>query len=277
MPKTLHALLDLAGETDPNKINDDITRAVAQSMLADLSFLIYLTDNKQMVIASGYDLIREEKLDGVTLNKDAIPLLANAVQRGRPLRLPASSTSSDLRGLGELLGLSSPGHLLNVPIANEHEPIGSILLLSPYSNRLWSADDQTFLSSIAASFLSIVERGQMIANLGHPFSLNQPLHCLYSIKPSWTTSRRRLQNSAWKTIETVEAQTSLSHWQWSMKKPSAGSQALEQETEEYAQQLAAVEMENDALRVGLMPVDSTVSHFRSRGWTSRNRAQTYLG
>ena len=40
--KTLHALLDLAAENDPNKINDDITRAVAQSMLADLSFLIYL-------------------------------------------------------------------------------------------------------------------------------------------------------------------------------------------------------------------------------------------
>jgi len=165
--KTLHALLDLASEVDGDKINRDIARAIAQSMLADLCFIIYLADDKKtMAMATGYDLIREEHLDGVALNKDAIPLLANAVQRGRPLRLPASSTSSDLKGLGDLLGLSSPGHLLNVPITSEKRgPLGSILMLSPYSNRLWNADDQTFLSHIAASFVPIVERGQRVTEI----------------------------------------------------------------------------------------------------------------
>jgi signal transduction histidine kinase len=256
--KTLHALLDLAGETDPNKINDDITRAVAQSMLADLSFMIYLTDNKQMVIASGYDLIREEKLDGVTLNKEAIPLLANAIQRGRPLRLPASSTSSDLRGLGEILGLSSPGHLLNVPIANEHEPIGSILLLSPYSNRLWSADDQTFLTSIAASFLSIVERGKMIAGLGHP--LPEPAAPLPVLDQAIVDDLQaqiadlRLENDRNRGSADQLIALAVVH-----EEAQRRIKALEQEAEEYAQQLAAVELENDALRVGLMPADSSVA------------------
>jgi signal transduction histidine kinase len=150
-----------------DKINQDIVRAIAQSMLADLCFIIYLGDDKKtMAIATGYDLIREEHLDGVPLNKDAIPLLANAVQRGRPLRLPASSTSSDLKGLGELLGLSTPGHLLNVPITSEKRgALGSILMLSPYSNRLWNAEDQTFLTRIAASFVPIVERGQRVAGI----------------------------------------------------------------------------------------------------------------
>lgn len=256
--KTLHALLDLAGETDPNKINDDITRAVAQSMLADLSFLIYLSENKQMVIASGYDLIREEKLEGVPLNKDAIPLLANAIQRGRPLRLPASSTSSDLRGLGELLGLSSPGHLLNVPIANEHEPIGSILLLSPYSNRLWSADDQAFLSNIAASFLSIVERGQVIANLGHPFQ-PEPAAALpvldQAILDDLQAQIAELRMENERSRGSAEQLIALAMVHEEAQRRIA---TLEQEAEEYAQQLVEVERENDALRAGAMAVEPVV-------------------
>ncbi|HMD82897.1 MAG TPA: hypothetical protein VKE92_16380, partial [Anaerolineales bacterium] len=59
-----HALLALAGESSSDKVSEAITRAIAQTMLADLCFLIYLTDNKnQMQIASGYDLIREENLE----------------------------------------------------------------------------------------------------------------------------------------------------------------------------------------------------------------------
>ncbi len=255
--KTLHALLDLAGETDPNKINDDITRAVAQSMLADLSFLIYLNEHKQMVIASGYDLIREEKLDGIPLNKETIPLLANAIQRGRPLRLPASSTSSDLRGLGDLLGLASPGHLLNVPIANEHEPIGSILLLSPYSNRLWSADDQAFLSNIAVSFLSIVERGQMIANLGHPLQSEQvapaPLPVLdQAIIDDLQAQIAELRMENDRSRGSAEQLIALAMVHEEAQRRIA---TLEQEAEEYAQQLAEVERENDALRTGATAVE----------------------
>jgi hypothetical protein len=90
-------------------VSQAITRAIAQTMLADLCFLIYLTDNNnQMQIASGYDLIREENLEGGSLNKNLIPMLTNALQRGRPLRLPSSSTSADIKGLSDLLGLPVP-------------------------------------------------------------------------------------------------------------------------------------------------------------------------
>ncbi len=147
-PKTFHALLALAGESSADKVSQAITRAIAQTMLADLCFLIYLTDNNnQMQIASGYDLIREENLEGGSMNKNLIPMLTNALQRGRPLRLPSSSTSADIKGLSDLLGLTSPGHLMSVPIMTpEKDPIGGVLVLSPYSNRLWSAEDQAFLA-----------------------------------------------------------------------------------------------------------------------------------
>jgi signal transduction histidine kinase len=166
-PKTFHALLGLAGESATDKLSQAITRAIAQTMLADLCFLIYLTDNNsQMQIVSGYDLIREESLEGGSLNKTIIPMLTNALQRGRPLRLPSSSTSADIKGLSDLLGLTNPGHLLSVPIITpDKEPLGGVLLLSPYSNRLWSAEDQAFLTNIAVSLVPIIQRGQKMSSL----------------------------------------------------------------------------------------------------------------
>jgi signal transduction histidine kinase len=166
-PKTFHAMLALAAESNPTKVSQAITRAIAQTMLSDLCFMIYLTDtNNQMVIAGGYDLIREDNLEGGSLNKNSIPMLANSLQRGRPLRMPASSTSADIKGLGDILGLTNPGHLLSVPILTpDKESLGGILLLSPYSDRTWTAEDQAFLSNIATSLVPIIKRTQKVNKL----------------------------------------------------------------------------------------------------------------
>jgi signal transduction histidine kinase len=166
-PKTFHAMLALAAESNPTKVSQAVTRAIAQTMLSDLCFMIYLTDNNnQMVIAGGYDLIREDSLEGGSLNKGSIPMLANSLQRGRPLRMPASSTSADIKGLGDILGLTNPGHLLSVPILTpEKEALGGILLLSPYSDRTWTAEDQAFLSNIATSLVPIIKRSQNLNKL----------------------------------------------------------------------------------------------------------------
>lgn len=166
-PKTVHALLALAAESTAPKVSAAITRAIAQAMLADLCFLVYLTDNKsQIVIANGYDLIREETLEGGNLKRTAVPMLTNSIQRGRPLRLPASGTSTDIKGLGETLGLTSPGNILCVPILTpEKESLGGVILLSPYSNRLWNAEDQAFLANMALSLVPIMQRSQKVTRL----------------------------------------------------------------------------------------------------------------
>ena len=160
-PKTLQALMTLAAEVNSTKIGFALTRGIAQAILADLCFLVTLTEDKSLYIACGYDLIREENLEGAPIQKDAIPLLANAIQRGRPLRLPASSTSSDLKALGQMLNLTNPGNLLSVPINTpEGVPLGGILILSPYSNRLWSAEDQDYLTNVSSTFIPILDRVQ---------------------------------------------------------------------------------------------------------------------
>ena len=203
-PKTFHALLALAGESSTDKLSQAITRAIAQTMLADLCFLIYLTDNKnQMQIASGYDLIREENLDGGSMNKSMIPMLTNALQRGRPLRLPSSSTSADIKGLSDLLGLTSPGHLMSVPIVTpEKDPIGGVLMLSPYSNRLWSAEDQAFLANIAMSLVPIIQRGQKMTSLENK---GEQTRQALDIAQTRIADMERRNNDLLKQMEAVKA------------------------------------------------------------------------
>ena len=160
-PKTLASLMSLAAEGNADNIGRIMTRAISHSMLADLCFLVILADDSSMSISCGFDLIREENLDGTSVQKDSIPLIANAIQRGRPLRLPSSSTSSDLKALAQMLGLSNTGHLLSVPLTSGDQGLlGGILVLSPYSNRLWSAEDQDYLSNLSTMFIPVLERGK---------------------------------------------------------------------------------------------------------------------
>ena len=240
-PKTFHALLGLAGESSTDKLSQAITRAIAQTMLADLCFLIYLTDNNnQMQMASGYDLIREENLEGGSLNKTVIPMLTNALQRGRPLRLPSSSTSADIKGLSDLLGLSSPGHLMSVPIiTQDKEPLGGVLLLSPYSNRLWSAEDQAFLTNIAVSLVPIIQRGQKMTSL--EIRGEQTKQAL-DVAQSRITDLERRNSELLKQMETVksESQEGLSQ--------AENLAALRNMQEETQQALEKLKRENEELR-----------------------------
>ncbi|MCS6993797.1 MAG: ATP-binding protein [Anaerolineales bacterium] len=235
-PKTLQSLLLLAAETDPKNINQYIARSVAQSMLSDLCFLLYVGEDKSSIyIASGYDLIREESLEGGLLKKDEVPMLANAILRGRALRLPASTTSSDLKGLGDMLGLSNAGNLLNVPITSEKGIVGSFLLLSPYSNRVWSADDQTFLANIASSFVSIIERGKRIDE----------------IRLERERARHAAEEAQAQMARLQAANADLNNQIETMKSQAEQAVRLTVERNEMTSKLAELQAENEKLRAQL--------------------------
>jgi signal transduction histidine kinase len=159
--KTLEALIALVTASRTSERNRAITRAISHTMLADLCFLVLPTENKEeLTLSSCYDLIREEYLAGTTLNTAAIPRLSNALQRGRSVRLPASGTAADIQGLGGVLGLTNPGNLLSAPfVTKEQDLLGGVVLLSPYSQRLWTAEDQNLLEVMAGSFVPLLQRG----------------------------------------------------------------------------------------------------------------------
>ncbi len=159
--KTVQSFLDLALENDPLKACPAITRVICQVMQADLCFLMSASPGNGVIkIEGGYDRVRDTILDGCTLEETKIPLISNALRRGRGLRLPPNHSSSiDMKTLSSLFALSSPASLLAVPMLGPNQVLlGGVLLLLSYSNRVWSADDQACLTDISYSIAQIVQR-----------------------------------------------------------------------------------------------------------------------
>jgi signal transduction histidine kinase len=166
-PKLLQTYLSLATETDPVRVYQGVSRAYAQLMVADMCLLALPPDaSNQILVPVGYDLIMDRVIEGFSVAAQNMPLLANVLRRGRNLRLPASSNSIDLVSLAKSLGVEQAGHLLSVAVSPKAgPPLLSIVLLSPYSKRVWSAQDQQRLIDTAAPMASILQRVQYDAQL----------------------------------------------------------------------------------------------------------------
>lgn len=181
-PKLLESFLYLSSESEPDRICQAITRTLATALVADICLLLTPPNEQNEInIQCGFDLIREENLTGSSLSAKSVSLISTALTRRLPLRLPASSTSTDLRTLASHLHLERPGHMLFVPVVSaDDSPIAGLLLLSPYSNRAWTSEDQTQLSRFATAMAQLLQRTQMLAYL--QIELNQTQEKLESAK-----------------------------------------------------------------------------------------------
>jgi signal transduction histidine kinase len=163
-PKSFQALIAMMGETSEPKLYKSITRAVAETMLADICLLLKPPSNGgNFTIECGYDLIREITLESIVLEQDQLPLLDTAMQKSRPLRLPSSSTSRDLLSISHILSLGNTGHLLASFVPSQQgSPQFGIVLLSPHSDRRWSREDQQYLEDITQTLAPILQRSKLL-------------------------------------------------------------------------------------------------------------------
>ncbi len=154
--QTLDLIRKLFNENDPTGILYKIAQSTCYLILSDLALVIDTPDKHGKIrILAGYDLIREEPLQAITLESKNVPLLTNYIQRGKMLHIPASSTSRDLSHLSKMLQLSKPGHLLAAPVhvPGANKTIG-VVLFSPFSNRPWTKEDQDYLGLLSKFYES---------------------------------------------------------------------------------------------------------------------------
>lgn len=163
-PRTLHAWLEVTSATEPEKIISGIAKAVSQTMLSDLCFIVSGPEFGHIVLRGGYDLVREEQMDGTMLEQSQLPTLLNALQRGKTVRITeADPQPADLKTLSSAFGIKEAGSMMFIPLILDEKPQGGILFLSPYSNRQWSQDDQGFLTSeieVLARMLLLAQKGK---------------------------------------------------------------------------------------------------------------------
>ncbi len=148
--KTFITWLSVVKENNPQEIAVQLTRAIAETMRVDICiFTNAPSEFGDISILCGYDLIRDAAIDGETIPKDKITLLSNAIKKGKPFWFSPQNAplSSDISTIRETLKLSKLENLLVIPLKEGNEPIGSILLLSPYADREWNDEDFEYISS----------------------------------------------------------------------------------------------------------------------------------
>jgi signal transduction histidine kinase len=156
-PRVVTAWVELASRTGSEKAASTLTRAIAHTLLAELCYLVTPTATGELALHSGYDLIRAEDAPGSTIPAGQAPALMAALNKNRALRLGVETTSPDLLGIGQALNLNPVGCMLFIPLGQSAKAWGGLLLLTPYSNREWSADEQSYLMTEAPALLKILQ------------------------------------------------------------------------------------------------------------------------
>jgi signal transduction histidine kinase len=157
----LQSLIYLSISEEPKEVYNILTKSIALSMVSDYCLLVTTSNDNQMVIQCGYDLIKEQYIEGTSIDSESIPALSSTIQRSRPLLLPSDSTSIDQQNLAESMNLRHTGNLLAIPLKlSDSSTQAAVVLLSPFSNHSWTIDDQSDLEDIAPAIAKLLENIQ---------------------------------------------------------------------------------------------------------------------
>lgn len=166
-PKILDYMVSILQDPYSPDVYTHIAKVVSQVLIADLCLITAPpTMEGEISILRGFDLIRENTIGPTRLPPGHAPVLAKALRLGKPLRLPASSTSSDLNNIGLSISIVPPGHLLAATVSTQdNKPRLGLIALTPYSKRGWSREDQSNLVNIADSFSRLLHMAEQRLNM----------------------------------------------------------------------------------------------------------------
>lgn len=167
-PKTIHAFLVLAAENQPSKIYPALSRVIANTMMADVVYLLSMPDADGSInIHEGFDYQNEEILHGAVIERQSVPGLWESLNSGQSMRLVLGNDDLlQLPALAQVLSIPEPAALLLVPILTPtQDPVGGIILLSPYSRKEWTFQDQIYLTAMVDSVASVLHRMDYIQEL----------------------------------------------------------------------------------------------------------------
>ena len=189
-PKVFASVYDVFKAKEPGDLADAAVRSAAYTMKAEICLLLTPPESLEYLsVATGFDLIREQHIEGQAFDTTDLPVIANGLRRQRSLILPAESNAPDLVTLRRGLNLTKTGPILFAPLTSGEHVFGGLLLLSPFSRQRWSQENRTALVQLADV---IAERFGAITADDEPF-LASPAE-LFTLSPDLEESRRIIQN-----------------------------------------------------------------------------------
>jgi signal transduction histidine kinase len=143
-------VLSLAVAKTSQDVAREAVRAVARAMRVEYCLLITpSTPPEQFAVATGFDLISEQYVEGSPLDERRAPGIAGALEQRRTLAMPPNPEIPDIFTLEVILSLEGPGPALMVPVTALGELYGGLLVLSPYARQAFSDEEKIALESIA--------------------------------------------------------------------------------------------------------------------------------
>lgn len=157
--RTLHAWFEVTTARRTEEILSRIAKAMSHTLLADQVFIIRGPVNQQIFLSNGYDLIREDAIDGAILDQDEFPDLTSALQNQKALRITQNDPyPAELALLCNAIDLNDPGSLMLIPFSEEEMAVSGLLFLSPFSHRQWSQEDQEYVLSEGKLIKQLIEQ-----------------------------------------------------------------------------------------------------------------------
>ena len=149
----------MGGATNAHEICQLFTRFTAHALLSDLCLLLTPPDNNgQVHLVCGYDLIVQETLEGTSFDFSYIPRYKKIMKTARPIHV-MDQGAEKMHDFANLLQVDEIGNLLAYPVLNtDREVIAVVVLISPYSKRIWNADDQEYLKNAITPITQLIQR-----------------------------------------------------------------------------------------------------------------------
>lgn len=252
-PRTVHSWLELASAEQPEQRITRMAKALGHTMLADLCFVVSGPKFGLIALQSGYDLIREEEMPGVNLEQSSVPSLANALQKGKSLRVTdTDSQPADMQALAAALGLEEAGSLMYIPLSSNEKPHSGLLFLSPYSNRQWMVDDLNYLASELELVADLFHRAEL--GYDQAATATQLSDRLRSELENARAENQALQQDLEelrRPPQVLAAEGTLAKFQTAPAGPARELAALIELQQETQEQIIALQNENERLQVML--------------------------
>jgi signal transduction histidine kinase len=158
--QTIYSWLQSIFPDCPDRVGAIIARAIAQTMMADICYLVSVpTVGGDVNIQVGFDLTKDQELPGLALTESGIPQVAEALRQGQPITI--TDNTLDLLTINSSTGTYASSFLM-IPLKTSQIIWGGAILLSPYSNRDWNTRDQSYLAIISEYIVRILIRGGLL-------------------------------------------------------------------------------------------------------------------
>jgi signal transduction histidine kinase len=145
----LRALGLILEDATPATMSERIVKAIIDILKADVAALLRLQDANYADVDFAYNNVMKRSIDGISINLDNQPTLANCIERGEQRALFPDRNAEELQDFYTRLDVEQTGPLYLQPLKRDNELIAVLVVALPYSDRELFVAEQELLKGIA--------------------------------------------------------------------------------------------------------------------------------